>query len=114
MKEQRSKSDLQMKFNLINAKRNKLAAKVKEFEDLLKSRHSQVNSYSKSNQMRPSKIVHVIFITRRVIISLFLIQLLKRTIISLINLLLNLVWFTLEIILSCFHKRKHIVLMENK
>ena len=58
MKEQRTKSDLQMKVNLIDAKRNKLIAKVKELEDLLKSRFSRADSYSKNNQMGPSNLFY--------------------------------------------------------
>ena len=47
-----------MKVNLIDTKRNKLIGKVKELEDLLKSRFSHANNYSKSNHMRPSNMFY--------------------------------------------------------
>ena len=59
LKEQRAKSDLQMKVNLIDAKRNRLTAKVKELESLIRSsKYSHADSYSKKYSMRPSNLFY--------------------------------------------------------
>ena len=48
-----------MKFNLIDAERNMLTAKVKEFESsVYSSRYSHADGYSKKNQMCPSNLFY--------------------------------------------------------